>query len=132
MVVWSNQTSLKIFLLDCINNEYTKKFSTVVSDKLLVEHTSKIISNISIETSKDVYTFLVKQLRFLIETPNQPRFFLLMLILWLIQMKVQQLCHFTVFMISSLLSVLIPAKNLIAENLCNILKNLLKRLAEAL
>ena len=70
MVVWSNQTSLKIFLLDCINNEYTGKFSTLVSDKSLVEHASKIISNISIETSKDVCTFLVEQLRFLIETPN--------------------------------------------------------------
>ena len=56
------------------NNEDTRKFSTVVSDRSLVQHASKIILNISTEDNKDIRTFLVKQLKLSIETPNQRRF----------------------------------------------------------
>ena len=210
---WSQLENL---LAQLHNNEDTGKFSTVVSDMSLVEHASKIILNISTEANKDICTFLVEQLKLLMETPNQQRFssslivsaytLLIkstaiyehvrnnMLILpssWhLYQLsivmsessesnsylatKVKYLnpkeLHVNIlldeihikpyityknsklsgvtdegatatslhcFMISSLLlsnkdvAVLIPAKNLTAENLCNILKSLLKRLVEA-
>ena len=56
------------------NNEDTGKFSTVVSDRSLVQHASKIILYISTEANKDICTFLVEQLKHSIETPNQQRF----------------------------------------------------------